>query len=244
MQVPVVALGADGCRYGWAVVSVDTHGSRDLFIAERVSDVAYRHPEAVLAIDIPIGLTDEPREADLAARGVLGAASPSVFNAPPRTVVDAFRAGTVTTHTQANARSRAVSGKGLSMQSWNITAKVAEVDALAEHAGDRLLEVHPEVSFRVLADGVSLARKRSSRGVHQRLSLLGQVGFSDVAGLPAGERLAIDDALDAAVAAWTAHGAALGEPLRPYPERPRQHDRGRPVAIWARHEGADGGDRD
>lgn len=234
MQVPVIALGADGCRHGWAVVSVDTHGSRDLFVAEHVSDVAYRHPEAVLAIDIPIGLTDEPREADLAAREVLGAASSSVFNAPPRAVVDAYRAGTVTTHAQANARSRAVSGKGLSIQSWNITAKVAEVDSLAEHAGDRLLEVHPEVSFRVLADGASLARKRSSRGVHQRLSLLGEVGFSDVAGLPAGESLPADDVLDAAVAAWTAHGAALGERLRSHPGLPSQQDRGRPVAIWAR----------
>lgn len=62
------------------------------------------------------------------------------------------------------------------------------------------------------------------------------VSVDPVAGLPAGERLAIDDALDAAVAAWTAHGAALGERLRSYPERPRQHERGRPVAIWVRED--------
>lgn len=234
MQVPVVALGADGCRRGWAVVSVDSQRQLDLFVAEHLGDVASRHPGAVLAVDIPIGLTDQPRGADLAARGVLGPASPSVFNAPPRTVVDEFRAGTVTTHAQVSARSRAVSGKGLSVQSWNLIPKVAEVDVLAEHVGDRLLEVHPEVSFRALADGGSLAPKWSSRGVHQRLSLLEQVGFAHVTGLPAGEHVAIDDALDAAVAAWTAHGAALGERLRSYPERPRQHDRGRSVAIWAR----------
>lgn len=230
----MLALGADSCRQGWAVVSVDTHGRLDLSVVPRLFEVVRRHPEAVVAVDIPIGLTDEPRDADVEARRVLGPASSSVFNAPPRTVVDEVRAGVLTSHAEADARSRAVSGKGLSIQTWNITAKVAEVDELVETDGSRVVEVHPEVSFRLLAGDAPLGRKRSFRGVHERLRLLGGFGVTHLAGLPAAGRLPVDDVLDAAVAAWTAHGAARGEPLRSYPQVPRQHDRGRPVAIWVR----------
>lgn len=243
MSAPVHAAGLDGCRGGWAVVTVDAHGTATLSVARTVFEVAVRHPEALLAIDIPIGLTDGPREADTAARRVLGAASASVFNAPPRTLVDDVRAGAIATYEDANARARAVSGKGLSRQTWNITEKVAEVDRLADTAGDRLLEVHPEVSFATLAGGTSLASKHSALGVRQRLRLLDGVGLAGVTEQPPAGRLAFDDVLDAAVAAWTAHGSALGAGLRSYPTEPSQYDRGRPVAIWVRQPpaSADGG---
>lgn len=232
---PVIAVGLDGCPQGWAVVALDAGGGVELRAAERVTDVTARYPDALLAIDIPVGLTDEPvREADAAARRALGGAASSVFNAPPRTVVDEVRDGTLSSHAAASARGRALTGKGLSAQTWRITPKVAEVDAFAEAATQPVLEVHPEVSFRALAGDDRLARKRTYRGVLDRLALLDGVGLRVPTSAPAAWTLQADDVLDAAVAAWTAFGKAVGEPLRSFPPEPRHLDRGVPVAIWAR----------
>ena len=85
-----------------------------------------------------------------------------MFLAPPRAELGA------TTYDDAAARHRAhADGLGLSVQTWNIVARIAEVDAAADDP--RLVEVHPELSFARLAGG-ALAGKRTAAGREARLA--------------------------------------------------------------------------
>ncbi len=170
------------------------------------------------AVDMPIGLVDEPiREADQAAREALPGRASSVFNAPPRCVIDAVaRApdGEVLDHATASALARERTGKGLSRQSWALVPKIVELDG-AVRAGRQLLEVHPELAFAAVA-GEVLPRKRSWAGVAARWRVLADLSI-DLPTRFEGDGCAPDDVLDAAICAWVADGAALGEPLLSYP---------------------------
>jgi predicted RNase H-like nuclease len=227
------AVGLDGTPGGWIAVVV-----RDdrVATARRMPDLASvisRYPAVPIAVDIPIGLVDEPqREADVAARSQLSHTASSVFAAPCRSVVDAYRAGSIGDHAAANALSRRVTGAGLSRQSWGIVPKIAEADAQVER-GVRLYEVHPELSFRLLA-GRPLAGKRTWNGVMARLALLRAHGVELPPAIDGGERVPPDDVFDAAVIAWTAAGVHHPAGLRSHPVDPRQHDRGLSIAIWTR----------
>jgi predicted RNase H-like nuclease len=247
-----VAVGFDGCPAGWVAVTL-ADGVLDSVevVAQLAPAVAVRGPAAI-AIDMPIGLVDGPRDADVAARRLLPGRASSVFSTPPRAVVDGWRDGSVTTHAQATALAVAVTGKGISQQAWRLVPKIAEVDdlvaeltrsadgapaAVADDLGRGVapvLEVHPEVAFTVVT-GSPLPRKRSWAGVNARRALLADLGVALPDRFGGDELAAPDDVVDAGICAWVAAGAARGEPLLTTPERPQQHDhRGRPIAIHAR----------
>lgn len=84
--------GADGCPAGWLVVEQDT-GTRELRsrVVGKVEDIFGNGRDlAVLAIDIPIGLTTSgPRDCDVLARRRLGPRASSVFPAAIRPVLSA-----------------------------------------------------------------------------------------------------------------------------------------------------------
>src|SRR5205814_8621714 len=82
--------------------------------------------ELGIAIDIPIGLSDDgPRACDLAARRLLGRPrGSSVFPAPCRGALVA------TTYRRACTVSRRSVGVALSLECFNIVPKIREVDAL------------------------------------------------------------------------------------------------------------------
>jgi predicted RNase H-like nuclease len=133
---PRVAVGFDGCPAGWvAVTLVDGRVDSVEVVADLAPAVAVRGPAAI-AIDMPIGLVDGIRDADVAARRLLPGRASSVFSTPPRAVVDGWRDGSVATHAQATALAVAVTGKGLSQQAWRLVPKIAEVDDLVETLGD------------------------------------------------------------------------------------------------------------
>ncbi|MBW3605212.1 MAG: DUF429 domain-containing protein, partial [Actinobacteria bacterium] len=227
------AVGLDGTRDGWIAVVLRDDRVAAVTVVPDLATAVDRFGDVPTAVDIPIGLVDEPRRAaDVAARTQLSHTASSVFPAPARSVVDAFRAGSVADHAAANALSRRVAGAGLSRQTWAIVPKIAETDALIER-GVELHEVHPELSFHLLA-GRPLAGKRTWNGVMARLALLRSVGVELPAAIDGGHRAAPDDIFDAAVAAWTAAGLHHPAGLRSHPPRPQQHDRGRPIAIWTR----------
>lgn len=227
-------LGLDGCPGGWVAVHVVGDEVAGAAVVGTIAEACEVFPPATVGIDIPIGLDDAPpRAADTAARRLLGRAAPSVFNAPPRCVVDAYTAGEVTDHGAATALARRVTGQGMSQQAWGLVGKVAEADAFAADAALGVVEVHPEVQFRLLA-GAPLARKTSWAGAEARRRLLAEQGLVPPAGLPGGERAAPHDVLDATVVAWAAAGLAAGKALRAFPDDPPTDPRGRPVAIWAR----------
>jgi predicted RNase H-like nuclease len=189
-------LGVDGCPGGWIGALVTGRRVRWLALPDATAVLAV--DAAAAGIDIPIGLPDcGGRTCDLLARQRLAAARSSVFPAPVRAVLDAA------SYRDACERQRAATGAMISQQLWRILPKIREVD-LAVTAADqrRVLEVHPEVSFRAM-DSRVFDRKKSPRGVGQRLrALAGWVDLGALADVPPGVRL--DDALDALAVAWTA----------------------------------------
>jgi len=155
---------------------------------------------AVTAIDIPLGLPSggARRPCDVLARERLGPARSSVFFAPPVAVLAA--AG----HAEASELSRAAGSVGVSIQTWNIVPKIREAAPYA----DRLLEVHPELSFRAL--GAVTSPKKTAVGRAERLALLG-CWMSFELPSPRPGRAAVDDCLDALACAWTAQRWLRGQ---------------------------------
>ena len=203
--------GLDGCRHGWvlATVGIDENGSvvADTAavrviptFAEGVALVSAGEL-AALGVDMPIGLPDAGRrEADFAARRRLGPRASSVFPTPLRSVL------TATDYQDALSRSRAVDGKGLSKQAFNLLPKMAEVDAAMTPAlQDRIFECHPETAFVHLAGRPLTTTKHEAVGRAERADLLATV-LGDVSGLadapPKGAK--VDDVLDALVVATVA----------------------------------------
>ena len=174
-------------------------------------------PARVVAVDIPLGLPVDGRRraCDVAARARLGAQRSSVFFAPPSVVLSAAD------HQEASALSRAAGSVGLSEQTWNLVPKIREASLLDD---PRLLEAHPELSFRAL--GPVSASKKTAAGRAERLALLRgwlpgvslptplptcqSVGSPGVAGALTA-RAKADDCLDALACAWTAARWLRGE---------------------------------
>jgi predicted RNase H-like nuclease len=220
-------VGVDGYKGGW--VGVVLHGGvfSQAVVATRFRELLTAVPTAtVVAVDIPIGLPTTTRMGDVEARRVLGARSSSVFPTPPRAAVAAA------TPEEANQRSRALTGRGISQQTFALAKKILDVESCRADAGKALYEVHPEVSFWALAGTPLRARKQSWTGHTERRALLDAAGIVLPTDLGrAGLVAAADDVLDAAVAAWSALRIASGHG-RSLPDPPERDDDGLPMAIW------------
>lgn len=199
-------VGVDGCRAGWVAAVDHVAGGTEtrLLVLPDVQGVLALGA-ALVGIDIPLGLPAAgPRACDVAARARLGRRRSSVFPAPVRAVLGA------TDHRDAVRRSNAASGQGLSVQAWNLVAKIEDADRRIGPA-DHVVEVHPELSFAAMAGGPLGTRKLDAAGRRERLDLL-RGGFPDVAvqlaARPAG--CAADDVLDAYAVLWTVRRIAAG----------------------------------
>jgi predicted RNase H-like nuclease len=213
-----VVLGVDGCPGGWVGALVDGDAVRLLRLPDAAAIVAAE--AAVLAVDIPIGLPSAgPRACDVECRRLLGPRRASVFPAPVRAVLAARD------YAEACAVSRAAQDRALSVQAWNLVPRIRDVDAVADDP--RLVEVHPELAFRLLA-GRDLAPKKTAEGRARRITALrGWLPDVRVADLPPGH-----DALDALAAAWSAQRLLRGEALV-LPADPPRDAAGRPMRIAA-----------
>jgi len=230
-------VGLDGCPGGW-IAAVAEDGRLACFEFHKTARAALdAYPDAaIFAFDIPIGLSkDGVRAADTAARRFLHGRASSVFNSPPRLVLDiAVNArGTgrsrADAYAEANLETRRVSGRGLSSQSYALAAKIADVDQVAGNL--RVYEAHPEVTFAELAGSRVPPSKKTWDGLMQRRALLSAQGLAipDVVG-EVSARCAADDVVDAVACAWTADRIARGM-ARSFPDPPELID-GRKVAIW------------
>jgi predicted RNase H-like nuclease len=203
-----LVAGVDGCRRGWvaAVGRLDGRGAPSVSVVssfrELVASVV-RGDLVAVAVDIPIGLPDHgSRQCDVEARQRLGPRRSSVFPAPVRAVLGCA------TWEEANASSRAVDGRGLAHQVFNLLPKIAEVDGLLSPSRQaRVVEAHPELCFASIAGEPLLDSKRTVAGQTARVAL---VGVSP-ARLPGA---AVDDVLDSHAALWTARRVALGHEQR------------------------------
>jgi predicted RNase H-like nuclease len=151
-----------------------------------------------LAVDIPIGLPSGAarRAADAEARALLGPQRSSVFFVPPRVVLEAA------SQPEATLLSRAAGSVGVSIQTFHILDKVAEVDTHVQ-AGVQVVECHPEVSFRRMC-GHPLPPKRKREGRDARLEVLRTWLPELDLPHPLPGRAQPDDLLDALACAWTA----------------------------------------
>ncbi|WP_019905819.1 DUF429 domain-containing protein [Methylobacterium sp. 77] len=235
--------GLDGCRGAWAgtLLDLDDPGHYRAALFARVVDILDA-PEApvCVGIDVPIGLPDVVegggRVADRAARAYLAGGRASVFPVPPRAAIHAA------SYEEAKALSRAASTPPFapSIQCWNITRSIREVDDLllsTPPLRQRVHEVHPEVAFRRLNGDRPLAFRKKGpgrqAGLEERRALLREAGLPAPlvnAARPRG--VGADDHLDALAALVVARDIALGRAI-PMPDPPGRDGHGLPIVIWA-----------
>lgn len=179
-------IGVDGARDGWAVAVVDGQGRVQLRLVREFADLFERWPGATRVwVDMPIGLpsSEARRRCDVMARQALrGGRAASVFSPPCRQALSAED------HAEASRINREVTGRGLSIQAWNIAHRIRELDETLRDQPtwtDRVLESHPEVVFGLLASFTpgwpatsesgglpGLPSKRTDEGRVQRVALL------------------------------------------------------------------------
>ena len=231
--------GIDACRRGWVAVSLDgperlegvegvegVEGTgllrvETVRVHETLAGVLDGHGAGVAGIDMPLGLLGSGwREADRAARGLLGPRRSSVFAIPPRAVWEQA------SYQAASQRCRELTGQGLSIQAWGLRARLLEADGFRDSCGCPLYEVHPELAFCVLAGAPLAHSKHTAAGRERRRELLSLAGIA----LPRAPRAPVTDTLDAAAVAWSAWRIATGRAVV-IPARPQLDDRGRQIAI-------------
>lgn len=215
--IGVSVVGVDACPGGWIVVHLAEDGAATARVLKQFAQVLDLDAAAI-AVDIPVGLIDEyPRAADGPARAFVGARRDSVFSTPVRAALEAK------SHADATELSKKLTGKGLSLQSFGMRHRILEVDAWASR-DERIIEVHPEVSFCELSGKPLQYSKHTPEGLAERRALLDREGIEIP---PRPPRAKEDDLLDALAAAWSASRYAQGIAL-PLPENHRE----RIGAIW------------
>jgi len=197
---------------------------------------------AVIAIDIPIGLSEHTgyggRAAENAVRPLLGARQSSVFSVPSRSAIAAAD------YREACRIALATSDppRKVSKQLFMLAPKIREVDAALRAdttLARRVFEVHPEVAFWRLNGEAALSepKKVKSRPYEPGLALRRQLLIG--AGMPAAAVEASppkgagpDDLIDALACAAIARRIHAGM-ARPFPEPPERDAFGLTMAIWA-----------
>lgn len=219
-------LGVDAAgKHGWLGVLVDANGYLAARTGYLADIIAWAEPVAAVAVDIPIGnIPGGGRRADDEARRFVGRLrASSVFPAPPLEVIEAA------SYLEANEILARMVSPRLSKQAWALIPKIGEA-AIVAAADARVVEVHPEVSFRELAREPITWSKKSWNGLLFRRQLLGTVGIELPDVIPDLENVAPDDVVDASVAGWSARRIA-SRAARSFPDPPEASG-DRHVAIW------------
>lgn len=225
-------LGIDGAGSGWVGVALDTESGALSAHFLQTEEIA-TFDCSLIAIDIPIGLSDRgQRAADVEARRLLGRPrGSSVFPTPIRSALNA------STWEEACGITLAVDGRRVAMQTFAIMNKIAAVDELLQRDPQlslRTFEVHPEVSFAHWAGSPMVHGKKRHAGRQERQELIaanfGQATFQDLH-RELKSKVEADDLADAFAALWTAirihekTAAAL-------PDRPVFDSTGLSMRIW------------
>ena len=172
--------GVDACRRGWVAVSLAGPGRAQsggvrmnaVRVHASLAGVLEGDGASVVGIDMPLGLLESGwREADRAARGLLGPRRSSVFAIPPRAV------WAQASYQAANQRCRELTGQGLAIQTWGLRAKLLEADLYRATCGHPLYEVHPELAFGAMAGAPLGHSKHTAAGRDQRRELLVRAGI-------------------------------------------------------------------
>jgi len=201
-----IVVGADLCAGYWAVIRL-VDGRFDAgTVLPSLAEVAttFGADASVIAVDIPCSYPapgTKGRVCEREGRAMLGPRWQSMFETYPEVIMLAE------TYEAANALARSTIGKGLPKQSYDLGKAIKEAVALSEK-DQRIYETHPEVVFLRLAG--ALATKKSWTGFRQRLLALEAAGVKLPNDFPEGDKVAVDDVIDAAAAALAADQIALG----------------------------------
>ena len=229
--------GVDGCKGGWIAIRKDVRSgeiSSEVYSSGR--QLFSQSPNVrVLALDIPIGLTDSgPRRCDILARQMLGQPrGSSVFPAPIRSAL------TASDRKEADSISRSVDEKGVGAQAFGLYPRIREIDEImrsGELARGYIYEVHPELCFMAWNDGQPiLESKKSHQGMITRFGLA-KSHFREATVRSVRQRhpaslVADDDIYDAFAALWTAERIHLGI-AKVIPDPPETDSFGLPTAMW------------
>jgi len=169
-------LGIDGCRAGWVAASIDRNNKIEITLFRNITELWERFKRAnLIFIDIPIGLIDvfskeKVRNCDVEARKILGPKrGSSIFPAPSREATRAL------SHKDACRENMLITGRKISMQTWNISKKIKEVDSFlleTKRANYIIKESHPEVCFYALSGSPMVFSKKNINGVFERKNVL------------------------------------------------------------------------
>jgi predicted RNase H-like nuclease len=239
--------GVDGCKNGrW--IAVTTHpGSFDKaevkIFESTVQLISKLATQSIIAIDIPIGLPERAirggRGPDWAVREFLRPHQARVFPVPSRRAVYALAQG----YAQVCAIARETSDppRSPSKQLFGILPRIQEIDVVLRQdpaLRERIFEVHPECSFKLMNNNDQLPPKKVKGRIHPpgielRMHLLAKVGFSPSflsQTPPRGSEL--DDFYDACACAWSAR-RILDREARLFPLHPPLDGEGIEQAIRA-----------
>lgn len=246
--------GVDGCKAGWIAIIRRPGQPAETCVTRSFAALVDLLPDdAVIAVDMPIGLPDFTRHGgrgpERLVRPFLGERQSSVFSIPSRAAVYAADEDFTTierwyeAHGAASRVARETSDppRGVSIQAFGIFSRIRELDRLLiarPCLRGRVLESHPEAAFWQLNGGkpMALPKKIKGRvnpaGMEERKALLAarghDRGFLDRAP-PRGA--AEDDFLDAAAVMLVAGRFARGEATS-FPDPPGVDGMGNPIAIW------------
>lgn len=254
-------VGIDGCKGGWIAAGQQAQGDEVRFeFLGSLEDLEAKFPGFRLAaIDMPIGLPDKSyRLCDLEAKEAVGKRRNSIFMTPPRRVIwDVVHKGLPdleAKHDHAKLLCAELGRPMPSRQAVAIFSKIVEVDKLLsdQAMSSRVIEVHPEFSFRLMkGSDLAYSKKRPRKapkvqgdwlGKLERLDLLGKTDLKGayekgIGQFKGGGHVADDDLHDCLAALWSAwrkiDGTALELPVdqMKLQEAKTGDGRGRPMVI-------------
>jgi predicted RNase H-like nuclease len=217
---------------GWLVASAKLQGIQiypnEPEVMESLLDVLdYRPSFRAIALDVPIGLLDKPRDGgrncDRDARALLGwPRSGAILSPPIRPALDCTR-----------YEEAARMCNGLSPVVWARMKHIAEVDReLAPYRQRTIFEIHPEMSFYQLNDDKPMRYpKRTVEGMRERRELLeGKIPGVERMLDAELERVKPWQLLDAASCLWTSR-RVIARAMTRLPEDPEWDELGLRMEI-------------
>lgn len=229
--------GIDGARGGWVAYVWKEQVLVPLF-AGSLKDLALQTGPCFWYIDMIIGMPGAQfayRQCDLLARKALGKKAASLFHPPSRECIYNYES-----YAEANSATKAIHGKGLSIQSWNLRRKMMETDQFVQSgkADNYILrEAHPELAFQQLNHGQSLHySKKTPAGQDERLAILRNWHPMALQCLKAALNLckktlaSPDDWADAL--ALAINGIYRAGMIQPHPATTEVDEMGLPMQIW------------
>jgi predicted RNase H-like nuclease len=239
--MPVVHVGVDGCKGGW-VAAIGNLAACQIEVFATIGDlIADIGPDALIAIDMPIGLPDRVglagRAPERLVRPLLGARQSSVFSVPARAAVEA------PDYLEACQQALAHSDppRKVSKQCFHLFPKIRELDAfLRSHPAwtPRIFEAHPEVAFWRLNGERALDQPKKVKGAVYGPGMALRQSLLEAAGVgaaytraPTPKGAALDDVLDALATLTVAVRIADGV-ARSFPSPPVHDGFGLQMAIW------------